>query len=83
MRLVRTGREFPCPATQSVLAAAAEAGIAMPSSCAEGVCGTCKATLLSGQVDMQHAGGIRQREIDNGLFLPCSSRPLGDLEIDA
>ena len=35
-----------------------------------------------GSVDMNHNGGIRQREIDLGLFLPCCSKPLTDLVID-
>ncbi|WP_342452290.1 2Fe-2S iron-sulfur cluster-binding protein [Ciceribacter sichuanensis] len=46
------------------------------------LCGTCKSKLLSGSVDMKHNGGIRQREIDAGLFLPCCSKPLSDLVID-
>lgn len=79
----QSGRVIDCPSTVPVLTAAAEAGITMPSSCGEGMCGTCKQTLLSGRVDMQHAGGIRPREIDDGTFLPCCSRPLEDLEIDA
>lgn len=79
----QTGRVIDCPSTMPVLTAAAEAGITMPSSCGEGVCGTCKNTLLSGRVDMQHAGGIRPREIADGKFLLCCSRPLEDLEIDA
>lgn len=79
----QSGRVITCPSTRPVLLAAADAGLTMPSSCGEGVCGTCKSTLLSGQVDMQHAGGIRQREIDDGQFLPCCSTPLSDLEIDA
>lgn len=78
-----SGRTIDCPAGTSVLVAAAEAGLSMPSSCGEGVCGTCKSTLLSGQVDMRHAGGIRPREINDGKFLPCCSTPLGDLEVDA
>ncbi|WP_114907190.1 hybrid-cluster NAD(P)-dependent oxidoreductase [Ornithinimicrobium murale] len=79
----RSGRVIDCPGTVPVLTAAAEAGLTMPSSCGEGVCGTCKNTLLSGRVDMRHAGGIRPREIEDGKFLLCCSKPLGDLEIDA
>lgn len=36
----------------------------VPSSCSQGICGTCKTALLEGTVDMNHNGGIRQREID-------------------
>jgi ferredoxin len=54
----------------------------LPASCTRGVCGTCKTRLLEGKVDMQHEGGIRQREVDQGFFLPCCSKPLSDLVVD-
>jgi ferredoxin-NADP reductase len=67
---------------QTVLAAAKKGSIRLPSSCSNGVCGTCKSKLVSGSVEMNHNGGIRQREIDAGMFLPCCSKPLSDLVID-
>ena len=69
-------------ADQSVLAAARQAGISLPSSCGTGLCGTCKSKLSSGRVEMNHTGGIRQREIDAGFFLPCCSKPLTDLVVE-
>lgn len=54
----------------------------LPSSCSDGMCGTCKSKLVSGSAEMNHNGGIRQREIDAGMFLPCCSKPLSDLVID-
>lgn len=69
-------------ADQFVLSAARSAGVSIPSSCGSGLCGTCKSKLSSGKVDMKHTGGIRQREIDAGFFLPCCSRPLTDLTIE-
>lgn len=82
VRFTKQGRELQVPAGQTVLAAARQGGISLPSSCANGVCGTCKSRLVSGQVDMQHNGGIRPREVTAGFFLPCCSRPLSDLEIE-
>jgi 3-phenylpropionate/trans-cinnamate dioxygenase ferredoxin reductase subunit len=67
---------------QSVLSAARKAGVRLPSSCSNGLCGTCKSKLVSGSVDMKHNGGIRQREVDAGFFLPCCSKPLSDLVVD-
>lgn len=75
-------RSIDVGADQFVLAMARKAGIKIPSSCASGLCGTCKSKLVSGRVDMQHAGGIRQREVDAGFFLPCCAKPLTDLVID-
>jgi ferredoxin-NADP reductase len=69
-------------ADQTVLTVARENGLAIPSSCRNGLCGTCKSKLVSGTVDMKHQGGIRKREIDAGMFLPCCSRPLSDLIVE-
>lgn len=79
----RSGCQVACPAGTTVLAAAEQAGVRLPSSCAEGMCGTCKSTLLSGRVDMKHAGGIRPREVAQDKFLPCCSTPDGDIVVDA
>ena len=55
----------------------------MPSACTRGVCGTCKTRKISGEVIMKHGGGIRQREIEAGMILPCCSKPIGDVVLDA
>lgn len=83
VEFVRSGRTVACPADSYVLDAAAVAGLRHPSSCSQGMCGTCKAVLLEGSVDMQHNGGIRPKEIVAGKFLPCCSKPLSDLRIEA
>lgn len=82
VRLARSGKTFSMTAGQTVLSAAKKAGAVVPSSCSQGVCGTCKTALLEGTVEMNHNGGIRQREIDRGLRLLCCSRPTSDLVID-
>jgi ferredoxin-NADP reductase len=79
----RSQRVVECPAGITVLESASHAGLSLPSSCHEGVCGTCKTTMVSGAVDMDHAGGIRQREIDRGQVLLCCSTPTEDLVLDA
>jgi ferredoxin-NADP reductase len=78
----KQSRSIEVAGEQTVLSCAKKAGVRIPSSCANGVCGTCKSKLTSGSVDMSHNGGIRQREIDAGLFLPCCSKPLSDLVIE-
>ncbi len=83
VEFVRSGRTFLCGADENVLDAAWAAGLAPPSSCGQGMCGTCKTTVLSGTVDMQHQGGIRPREIAQDKLLICCSKPLSDLRIDA
>lgn len=78
----RSGVQVECDGTTTVFEAAMEAGMTLPSSCEEGACGTCKSQLVSGEVDMNHAGGIRPREIAAGKFLPCCSTPLSDLVVE-
>jgi ferredoxin-NADP reductase len=82
VQFLRSGGDVLCTGQQTVLAAARAAGMRMPASCTQGLCGTCKTKMVSGQVDMRHAGGIRQREIDQGWILPCCSVPLADIVLD-
>lgn len=83
VRFSRSNRSIECGADVNVLDAALRAGIPLPSSCGQGMCGTCKCTLLDGSVDMRHAGGIRPREIAGDKILICCSKPLADLVVDA
>lgn len=79
----RSGREVQVASGSTVLEAATAAGVSIRSACGQGLCGTCKSDLIEGTVDMQHAGGIRPREIAHGKFLPCCSYPQGNLVVDA
>lgn len=67
----------------NVLAAAHDAGVRIGANCQVGMCGSCKVVKLDGDVEMNHQGGIRAREIEAGKFLPCCSTALTDLIIDA
>jgi glycine betaine catabolism A len=78
----QSGHVVPCRADQTILSAAETAGLPLPFSCREGRCGTCRSRLVAGRVDMKHAGGIRQRQIEQGDILVCCSRPLSDLRIE-
>ncbi|MCH1866230.1 hybrid-cluster NAD(P)-dependent oxidoreductase [Nocardioides sp. CFH 31398] len=82
VELKRTGRTVVCAPGETVLDAVTTAGVMLRSSCRQGICGTCKLSMVEGEVDMRHQGGIRQREIDGGRILPCCSRPLTDLVLD-
>ena len=79
----RSGKTTTIPDGLTVLDAAKEVGIRIMTSCQNGICGTCKTGMISGDVDIAHNGGIRQREIDNGKILACCTRPRGPVVIDA
>ncbi len=82
VELTKSGVTIDCAADQFVLNATRDAGLRLPFACSQGLCGTCKSKLISGKVDMKHNGGIRPREIEQGLFLPCCSKPLSNLVIE-
>lgn len=82
VKLARSSKTFTMTASETVLAAARKAGVAIPSSCSQGICGTCKTKVLEGEVDMKHNGGIRDREIQKGFRLLCCSRPTSDLLLE-
>lgn len=82
VEFTRTRRAIDVPENVTVLEAARRAGMRLPSSCTQGLCGTCKSRKVSGSVIMTHQGGIRQREIDSGMVLLCCSRPASDLVIE-
>ena len=73
-------------AGENVLAAALAAGIPLPHSCRAGRCATCKARLLSGNVDYPDdklPPGIVASEAARGEVLLCQARPRSDLRIQA
>ena len=77
--IVRDGlrREFAFTRGQpSVLDAASAAGLEVPFSCTSGVCGTCRARLVEGEVRMERNFALDKQEIANGFVLTCQSHPL-------
>ena len=83
VEFTKSGRTVSCRADENVLDAALAARVRVPSSCIQGMCGTCKIPKLSGEVEMNHNGGIRPREVAAGKILACCSKPLSDLSLDA
>lgn len=49
-----------------------------PYACKGGVCGTCRAKLLSGSVEMEQCFALEQNELDAGFVLACQSHPTSD-----
>jgi ferredoxin-NADP reductase len=82
VEFVRSGRTITCAPDENILDAAVAAGLRPASSCGQGLCGTCKTSKLSGEVDMRHNGGIRPKEIAQQKILICCSKPLSDLRLE-
>lgn len=74
VKIASTGLMVEVPRDASVVEALAGHGIAIPTSCAEGVCGTCLTRVLDGEIlhrDMLLTAEERAR---NDQFTPCCSR---------
>jgi len=78
-----TTHSFACRADQTVLAAAEQAGVPLPSSCCSGVCTTCAAKITTGSVHQPDAMGVKAELREQGYALLCVSYPLSDLELQA
>ena len=64
------------PNDESILAAAARAGLDVPYSCRSGVCATCRAKLLQGRVRMDRNFALEKSEVEAGFVLTCQAHPL-------
>lgn len=60
---------------ESILDAALKQGADLPFACKGGVCCTCKAKLIEGEVDMDVNYGLEPEEIEQGFILTCQSHP--------
>ena len=59
----------------SILDCASAAGLEVPFSCTSGVCGTCRAKLIEGQVRMERNFALDKREVESGFVLTCQAHP--------
>jgi ring-1,2-phenylacetyl-CoA epoxidase subunit PaaE len=50
----------------------------LPFACKGGVCGTCRAHLTSGEVEMRRNYALDEDEVERGFVLTCQSRPVSD-----
>ena len=62
----------------SVLDVVLGSGIDVPYACKAGVCCTCRAQVLEGEVRMDANYALEQHEVDRGFVLTCQAHPVTD-----
>jgi ring-1,2-phenylacetyl-CoA epoxidase subunit PaaE len=68
---------------ETILAATLRARPDAPFACTGGVCGTCRARLVKGEVRMDRNYALEPEELARGLVLACQSHPVTDeVELD-
>jgi ring-1,2-phenylacetyl-CoA epoxidase subunit PaaE len=68
----------PMPRTQTILDSAQQSRTDLPFACKGGVCGTCRAKVCSGEVDMVRNYALEADEVAQGFVLTCQSFPASD-----
>lgn len=70
------------PEDQTILKTADAAGLALPSSCNAGVCTTCAAKILEGEVDQSDGMGVSPELQQEGYVLLCVAFPRSNLKLE-
>ena len=77
------GNSFPSKNGETILESALSSGIVFEYSCKSGQCGTCKTTLLEGEViEIQEQLALNKEDVNN-QFLTCCCVAASDILIDA
>lgn len=73
VKIASTGAVYEIPGDKTVTAFLEEKGVKIPTSCEQGLCGTCKVKALEGEID--HRDKRLSPELRaEGYFLACVSR---------
>jgi ring-1,2-phenylacetyl-CoA epoxidase subunit PaaE len=68
----------PISRSTSILDGAQRTRTDLPFACKGGVCGTCRALVREGEVDMRRNYALEDGEVDEGFVLTCQSYPLSE-----
>jgi vanillate O-demethylase ferredoxin subunit len=73
VKIASTGIVYKIPGDKTVTAFLEEQGVKIPTSCEQGMCGTCRIKIVEGEADHRDKRlSLQQKE--EGFFIPCVSR---------
>jgi ring-1,2-phenylacetyl-CoA epoxidase subunit PaaE len=72
-------RSFNMKRDTSLLTAALDNALDAPFACKAGVCSTCKAKVLEGEVEMVANHALEDYEVEAGYVLSCQCYPVSDI----
>jgi ferredoxin-NADP reductase/mono/diheme cytochrome c family protein len=82
VEFARSGKVCTLREGQTLLQAAEEHGVPIPSSCRQGQCGTCRTRLLEGQVQMDAEVGLDPESRAQGFILACVGHARSSVKLD-
>ena len=82
-KFARSAVAYNISPDETLLESSERNGVLIPSGCRQGSCGTCATKLLSGNVQMEQTEALNDELRSRGYILPCVSRPLSDITLDA
>ena len=83
VELAATGRAVLVPAGESILESLLDAGVDVPFSCMEGICGSCRTTVLEGVP--RHRDSVltaAERAAGDSILVCCSGAEGGRIVLD-
>ena len=78
VKIASTGAVFKIPGDKTIAGFLEEKGVKIPTSCEQGVCGTCKVKVLEGEADHRDKR-LSPEQRAQGFLLACVSRAKGDM----
>jgi vanillate O-demethylase ferredoxin subunit len=83
LELARDGRKLAVPAGKTILDVLLDAGVEMPYSCGQGVCGSCLTRVLAGEPDHRDCFLTEgERAANESMLVCCSGARSASLVID-
>ncbi len=79
-----SGHRFTVEDDETILEAALREGFSLPYGCRNGACGSCKGTVLQGELDygVYQPNALKDEEKARGRALFCRAKPLSDMTIE-